>query len=168
MHGGHVQAESAGAGKGARFRVWLPADSAAVQAEPRESQGDVSLLKGMRILLVDDAVESLQAFQSLLEMEGAQVWPQTNGAAALEVAAHQQFDLILSDIGMPGMDGYELIAALRKLPATASVPALALTGFGRPQDATRAIRAGYDAHLGKPVSLQALLDKIARATTPNR
>ncbi|MFM0005443.1 chemotaxis protein CheB [Paraburkholderia dipogonis] len=168
MHGGHVQAESAGAGKGARFRVWLPADSATVQAEPRESQGDVSLLKGMRILLVDDAVESLQAFQSLLEMEGAQVWPQTNGAAALEVAAHQQFDLILSDIGMPGMDGYELIAALRKLPATASVPALALTGFGRPQDATRAIRAGYDAHLGKPVSLQALLDKIARATTPNR
>jgi two-component system CheB/CheR fusion protein len=123
------------------------------------------LLKGMKILLVDDAAESLQAFQSLLELEGAQVWPQTNGAAALAIAAHQQFDLILSDIGMPGMDGYELIAALRKLPGTASVPALALTGFGRPQDAARAIRAGYDGHLGKPVSLHALLDKIARITT---
>ena len=168
MHGGRVEAASAGAGKGARFRVWLPADNAAPRIEPREAQGDASLLKGMRILLVDDAVESLQAFQGLLEMEGAQVWPQTNGAAALAVAAHQTFDLILSDIGMPGMDGYELIAALRKLPATAAVPALALTGFGRPQDATRAIRAGYDGHLGKPVSLQALLDKIARATTANR
>lgn len=168
MHGGRVEAESAGAGKGARFRVWLPADNVAPRVEPREAQGDASLLKGMRILLVDDAVESLQAFQSLLEMEGAQVWPQTNGPAALAVSAHQPFDLILSDIGMPGMDGYELIAALRKLPATAAVPALALTGFGRPQDATRAIRAGYDGHLGKPVSLQALLDKIARATTANR
>ncbi|WP_260854493.1 CheR family methyltransferase [Paraburkholderia sp. BCC1884] len=168
MHGGRVEAESQGVGKGARFRVWLPAESTAVRSESSETPGDVTLLKGMRILLVDDAVESLQAFQTLLEMEGAQVWPQTNGADALSVAAQQPFDLILSDIGMPGMDGYELIAALRKLPATAAVPALALTGFGRPQDATRAIRAGYDGHLGKPVSLQALLDKIARTTTTNR
>jgi two-component system CheB/CheR fusion protein len=168
MHGGHVRAESAGLGKGARFRVWLPADNANAQSENRAMPGDASLLKGMRILLVDDAVESLQAFQSLLEMEGAQVWAKTNGAGALAVAAHQPFDLILSDIGMPGMDGYELIAALRKLPATASVPALALTGFGRIQDVTRAIRAGYDGHLGKPVSLQALLDKIARVTSDKR
>ncbi|MGQ7934815.1 CheR family methyltransferase [Paraburkholderia sp. D1E] len=168
MHGGHVKAESAGVGKGARFRVWLPADSTVTQHEIHDTPGDADLLKGMRILLIDDAVESLQAFQSLLELEGAQVWPQTNGADALAIAAHQPFDLILSDIGMPGMDGYELIAALRKLPATASVPALALTGFGRPQDATRAIRAGYDGHIGKPVSLQALLDKIARATPRNR
>ncbi|HYS64985.1 MAG TPA: CheR family methyltransferase [Paraburkholderia sp.] len=165
MHGGHVQAESAGVGKGARFRVWLPANSTTTQSETREMPGDASLLKGMRILLVDDAAESLQAFQSLLELEGAQVWPQTSGTAALAIATHQQFDLILSDIGMPGMDGYELIAALRKLPGMTSVPALALTGFGRPQDATRAIRAGYDGHLGKPVSLQALLDKIDRIAT---
>ncbi|MFM0339709.1 hybrid sensor histidine kinase/response regulator [Paraburkholderia fungorum] len=168
MHGGHVKAESAGAGKGARFRVWLPTDSAAVQIGQPEASADVSLLKGMRILLVDDAIESLQAFQSLLGLEGAQVYPQTNGAAALAAAEQQSFELILSDIGMPGMDGYELIAALRKLPGTATVPALALTGFGRPQDATRAIRAGYDGHLGKPVSPQALLDKIARVTTANR
>ncbi|WP_345816401.1 CheR family methyltransferase [Paraburkholderia sp. PREW-6R] len=164
MHGGRVKAESAGAGKGARFRVWLPADGTAPPTRSREAIGDVSLLKGMRILLVDDAVESLQAFQTLLEMEDAQVWPQTNGVAALAAAHDQQFDLILSDIGMPGMDGYELIAALRRESATATVPALALTGFGRPQDAARAIRAGFDGHLGKPVSLQALLDKIARIT----
>jgi two-component system CheB/CheR fusion protein len=165
MHGGRVSAESAGMGKGARFCVWLPAATTPPNAEPRETAGDASLLNGMRVLLVDDSVESLQAFQSLLELEGAQVWPQTSGADALALAAKQPFDLILSDIGMPDMDGYELIAALRKLPSTATVPALALTGFGRPQDATRAIRAGYDGHLGKPVSLQALLDKIARATT---
>lgn len=165
MHGGRVSAESPGTGKGARFRVWLPADNAPPSVPLAETHGNASLLKGMRVLLVDDAAESLDAFRSLLEMEGAQVWPQTSGADALALAEKQPFDLILSDIGMPGMDGYELIAALRKLPATAAVPALALTGFGRPQDATRAIRAGYDGHLGKPVSLQALLDKIARATT---
>jgi two-component system CheB/CheR fusion protein len=168
MHGGRVQAESAGVGRGARFRVWLPAGNAPVQAQTRAEPGDAGALKGMRILLVDDAVESLQAFQSLLEMEGALVSPQISGAAALAMAAHQPFDLILSDIGMPDMDGYELIAALRKLPAAASVPAIALTGFGRPQDITRAIRAGYDAHLGKPVSLQALMDRISRVTTGNR
>ncbi len=160
MHGGHVKAESQGRGKGARFRVWLPADNAPPDAGNQETPGDVSLLNGMRILLVDDATESLQAFRSLLELEGAQ----TSGKGALDAASKQPFDLVLSDIGMPDMDGYELIAALRKLPAMESVPALALTGFGRPQDVTRAIRAGCDGHLSKPASLQALLDRIAAIT----
>ncbi|WP_144109444.1 CheR family methyltransferase [Paraburkholderia sp. BCC1886] len=168
MHGGRVKADSAGLGKGACFRVWLPASETTLPASRQDTPPDASMLKGMRILLVDDAVESLQAFQGLLELEGAQVSPQTNGAAALAAAGAQTFDLILSDIGMPGMDGYELIGKLRKLAATATVPALALTGFGRPQDATRAIRAGYDGHLGKPVSLPALLDMIARVTAANR
>ena len=72
----------------------------------------------------------------------------------------QLFDLILSDIAMPDMSGYELIEALRKRPNMAKVPAIALTGFGRDQDAARALRAGFDAHLGKPVTFSALLHVI--------
>jgi two-component system, chemotaxis family, CheB/CheR fusion protein len=161
MHGGRVEAESAGAGQGARFRIWLPASDTSSTAERPAPPADVSLLKGMRILLVDDAIESAQAFKTLLEMQGALVWPHTSGAAAIEAADGEPFDLILCDIDMTDTDGHELIDGLRGRPATARTPALALTGFGRPQDAARALRAGFDGHLAKPVSLQALLDRIA-------
>ncbi|WP_250491493.1 response regulator [Caballeronia sp. INML2] len=76
---------------------------------------------------------------------------------ALARSANAQFDLILSDIAMPVMSGYELIEALRKQPNMAKVPAIALTASGRDQDAARALRAGFDAHIGKPVTLSALL-----------
>ncbi|MFP3647738.1 response regulator, partial [Paraburkholderia sp. SIMBA_054] len=129
----------------------------------RRSHADTSLLKGLRILLVDDSAEGLEGFRALLELEGAQVRPERNGPDALVAARENEFDLILSDIGMPGMSGYELIAELRKLPGMGAVPAFALTGFGRRSDAEEAVRAGFDAHLGKPVSLHALLGAIEHA-----
>ncbi|MFP3589256.1 response regulator, partial [Paraburkholderia sp. SIMBA_055] len=88
---------------------------------------------------------------ALLEIEGAQVTVESSAQKALALAVDRQFDLILSDIAMPGMSGYDLIEALRKQSNMAKVPAIALTGFGREQDAARALRAGFDAHLGKPV-----------------
>jgi two-component system CheB/CheR fusion protein len=121
---------------------------------------DPSILKGLRVLLVDDSLEGLEGFRTLLELEGAQVRAESSPEAALKVASESEFDLILSDIGMPTMSGYELIAKLRELPAYRAVPAIALTGFGREQDAAEALRAGFDAHLGKPVSLNALLVAI--------
>jgi two-component system CheB/CheR fusion protein len=93
-------------------------------------------------------------------LEGTQVRAESSPEAALAVATESEFDLILSDIGMPTMSGYELIAKLRELPACKTIPAIALTGFGREQDAAEALRAGFDAHLGKPVSLSALLAAI--------
>jgi CheY-like chemotaxis protein len=89
------------------------------------------------ILLVDDSLEGLEEFRTLLELEGAQVSAEASAESALAAAADNEFDLILSDIGMPTMSGYELIAELRKLPSTSRVPAIALTGFSRDQDARR-------------------------------
>jgi two-component system CheB/CheR fusion protein len=124
------------------------------------SVADAAILKELKVLLVDDSIESLEAFGALLEIEGAEVTAESSAQKALALTRDRQFDLILSDIAMPGMSGYELIEAVRKQPSTAKVPAIALTGFGRDQDAARALRAGFDAHLGKPVTLNALLHVI--------
>ena len=162
MHGGRIEAESAGLGTGARFRLWLPESPILRGLDHQGTPVDSSVLMGLRILLVDDSLEALEAFRTLLELEGAHVQAEASAKQALAAATNNDFDLILSDIGMPEMDGYEFIKALRRLPEMAAVPAIALTGFGRPQDATRAFRAGFNAHLPKPVSLPVLLSAIDR------
>lgn len=116
--------------------------------------------------MVDDSLEALEAFHALLELEGAIVQAESSAEQALAAATNDDFDLILSDIGMPTMDGYELIEALRRLPRMAAVPAIALTGFERAQDAARALRAGFNAHVAKPVSLPVLLSVIDRIKGP--
>ena len=160
MHGGRIEGTSAGLGQGSCFRLWLPHLPPSSSVLPAGKTGDPSILTGLRVLLVDDSLEGLEGFRTLLELEGAQVRAESTPEAALKVASESEFDLILSDIGMPTMSGYELIAKLRELPACRAVPAIALTGFGREQDAAEALRAGFDAHLGKPVSLNALLVAI--------
>jgi len=167
MHGGRVEAESAGLGKGARFRLWLPESSGSQGRNDPSDPLNSSALKGLRVLLVEDSLEALEAFRALLELEGAHVQAEGSGKRALVAATNADFDLILSDIGMPEMDGYELIEALRRLPRMGVVPAIALTGFGRAQDAKRALRAGFNAHLAKPVSLPVLLGAIDRIKGPN-
>ena len=167
MHGGRIEAHSEGLGTGARFSLRLPEVPHSAHPASRHLQADTSVLRGLRVLLVDDSVEGLEGFRALLELEGAQVRAECNGPDALAAARENEFDLILSDIGMPGMSGYELIAALRKLPGMAAVPAFALTGFGRQSDAEEALRAGFDALLGKPVSLHALLGAIAHVGLSN-
>jgi two-component system CheB/CheR fusion protein len=167
MHGGRIEAESAGLGLGARFRLWLPEHYYSLYEKNSTEPIDPSILKGLRILLVDDALDGLEAFRTLLEREGAHVQTAESGELALSAASRDDFDVILSDIGMPEMSGYELIAQLRKSPRTARVPAIALTGFGREQDIARAIEAGFDAHISKPVTLRALLDAIGRSVQRN-
>ncbi|SFU23985.1 two-component system, chemotaxis family, CheB/CheR fusion protein [Paraburkholderia aspalathi] len=161
MHGGRIEAYSEGIGRGARFCLRLPDIAPASPSPSPRIAVDASVLHGLRVLLVDDSAEGLEGFRALLEMEGAQVRPEPGGKSALAAAKETQFDLVLSDIGMPGMSGYDLIAELRKLPQTATIPAIALTGFGRNKDEAEALQAGFDAHLGKPVSLHALLAAIA-------
>jgi two-component system CheB/CheR fusion protein len=160
MHGGRLEAESAGIGRGACFRLRLPKHSPLAMRSNSPSVANAAILKELKVLLVDDSIESLEAFGALLEIEGAEVTAESSAQKALALTKDRQFDLILSDIAMPGMSGYELIEAVRKQPSTAKVPAIALTGFGRDQDAARALRAGFDAHLGKPVTLNALLHVI--------
>lgn len=98
----------------------------------------------------------------LLNAEGAQVSGFTDASQALQAANKRphQFDLIMSDIGMPGMDGHQFIKALRAIPAYATVPAIALTGYGGSEDAEKALSAGFDRHLGKPVTYEGLVDAI--------
>jgi two-component system CheB/CheR fusion protein len=118
-------------------------------ASPMESMG----LNGKRILLVDDAADTLESLAELLRIEGAQITAACSGADAVAAVkeATEPFHLIISDIGMPDMDGYALLAALRKLEATAAAPAIALSGFTRAADVGQALQSGFGAHVGKPV-----------------
>ncbi|KQR77240.1 hypothetical protein ASG35_11645 [Burkholderia sp. Leaf177] len=160
MHGGQVDGTSAGVGKGASFRLVLPTNSKGSISAFVTTVLDTRILQGLRILLVDDSTEALEAFRALLELEGAHICAPSSAIEGLAEAAVQDFDLLLSDIGMPTMDGYEFIAALRKSERNAAVPAIALTGFGREQDAAKALQAGFNAHIGKPVPLPALIKAI--------
>ena len=162
LHGGSVSAESEGAGRGATFRIRLPLRDRTDFAPLSEAQPGRGRLTGMRILVVDDTQDTLDTFGYLLAGDGAVVTTAASARQALEAADHGDFDLIISDIGMPGMDGYELIAELRSRARTAAVPAIALTGFGRPQDVKRALTAGFNAHLDKPVDFDAMYRQFER------
>ena len=117
-----------------------------------------SSLDGVRVLLVDDTADTLETFGYLLEHEGALVTTASSGAEALGLVETTAFDLIISDVGMPGMDGYEMMTELRKRPGLPGLPAIALTGYGRPQDVQKALASGFQAHLDKPVDFARLKD----------
>jgi two-component system CheB/CheR fusion protein len=161
MHGGRVEAASDGEGRGAEFTVWLPIKHSTdfgVLDVPKQGCS----LAGLRILYVEDSADALESLAMLLEMEGARVSTAINGRRALELAETTPLDLILSDIGMPEMDGYQLIAEVRQRPATRGLHAIAMSGFGRRADARRALEAGFNAHLPKPASIEELKAAIAR------
>ena len=158
LHGGSIEAESDGLGKGALFRVRLPlhqrTDFADLQASA--TGGPRRTLAGARVLLVDDTADTLETFAYLLQNEGAEVSSAQNGVAALRLVDANDFDLIISDIGMPQMNGYDLLAEVRRRPRGRAVPAIALTGYGRPQDVRQALDAGFQAHVDKPVNFEAM------------
>jgi two-component system CheB/CheR fusion protein len=163
--GGRVAAVSEGIGRGSRFSVWLPL----ADGTPREGAPDEGLpmLHGLHLLVVDDAVDALESFSALLRLEGAEVTAVSSAQqalAALETAG--RVDVILSDVAMPEMDGYELIRRVRADPRTERLPAIALTGFGRSEDAHRALTAGFDAHLAKPVQIEHLVVALQRVPRP--
>lgn len=161
IHGGEVEAHSGGIGHGATFTVKLPRivepiDPASGGAYP------TTFLRGEHVLLVDDDLETVETFRLLLEMEGATVTIATSGEEALDAIRKRPPSLILSDLGMPGMSGLAFIEAVRRRREFDSIKAIALSGFGRPSDVEEATLAGFDAHLTKPVMLDALLSTIAR------
>lgn len=162
-HGGRVEAESAGEKQGARFRVYLPVTLPRPRPASEESHA-LRSLAGKRILVVDDSVETLEALKALLECEGARVSAASGPDQALRLAGEsaESFELIISDLGMPGMDGFALLAALRKLPNTASTPALALSGFTRAGDVGRALAAGFETHIRKPMDFVQFTATAAR------
>ncbi len=157
LHGGRVNATSEGVGRGACFSVWFPlhdVTSATEMPQPAQAQSGIA---GLSILLVDDVEDIVSGLKALLEIEGATVLAATSATDALAILDVQHVDLLLSDVAMPEMDGYTLIKEVRKRRRNARVPAIALTGFGRLEDAERAREAGFSAHISKPVMLEVLM-----------
>ncbi len=164
LHGGTVKAESDGPGKGARFTVRIPMHKPGVSALSSERTGATGALRKKFILVVDDSPETAEMLGKLLEMEGAFVESARSGEEALDLASRKTFDLIVSDISMPEMDGYQLLQKLRKIPELAQIPVVALTGYGRSNDIERAQREGFAEHLTKPLDLDNLLQVVKKLT----
>lgn len=177
MHGGRVLAESAGEGHGSTFSVTIPlllpeGKIAVPVSSPRrhlESSSfdilKVRSLDDMRILVVDDEADVRQLLTIMLERAGARVAAARSSDEAIEFLEGTPFDLLISDIGMPGEDGYGLIARIRESGAPfVDIPAIALTAYARLEDRERALMSGFNEHLSKPVDLVALLASIGRVT----
>jgi CheY-like chemotaxis protein/anti-sigma regulatory factor (Ser/Thr protein kinase) len=173
QHGGTVHVASEGPGRGATFTVRLP------PAQPRAPQADAApprrsgsfpvvrapaapTLAQRRILVVDDEEDNREVLKMLLEECGAHVVTAASAAEAFQALRETKPELLVSDIGMPGEDGYGLIARVRALPATegGGVPAVALTAYARVEDRTRALTAGFDMHVAKPVEPAELLSLL--------
>jgi PAS domain S-box-containing protein len=170
LHGGSVRVESEGRGNGSAFTIMLPLTSLrqsdSVRAHPSASQSDgwsVNVpLDGVRVLVVDDERDSLELVRRLLEECKADVLLASSAADGLRLASEQPPDVIVSDIGMPEKDGLEMMRELRARSAqSAKIPAIALTAFARSEDRTRAMLAGYQVHLSKPVEPQELIAAVA-------
>ncbi|MGE8190905.1 CheR family methyltransferase [Pseudomonas sp. NPDC086278] len=164
---GTVEVSSAGLGTGCTFSVHLPL-AHTEDATQASTQVDVAFgrLRGLTILLVDDSAEVLETLKMLLEMEDAEVIAFDRPVAALDAAKSTRFDLIISDLGMPVMNGHQLMSALRELPLVKDVPAIALTGYGTSGDIQKSRQSGFNQHLGKPVAYDDLIETIEALRRP--
>ncbi|MCS3419405.1 CheY-like chemotaxis protein [Pseudomonas sp. BIGb0450] len=162
-HEGSVSVHSEGPGFGCTFSIWLPLCEQQDHLPPADAgQDDNDRLHGVKVLLVDDSAEVLEVLNLLLEMEGAQVSAFNDPQTALETARDAQYDLIISDIGMPKMNGHELMQKLRTLGHLRQVPAIALTGYGAGSDQKKAAESGFSPHVSKPVAHDSLIDLIEK------
>jgi PAS domain S-box-containing protein len=166
-HGGRIEAESTGEGEGACFTVLLPLRLAPPPTLTEEAES--SSLLGVRVLTVDDDADTRALLVALFERCGAEVQTASSASEALEVLARWSPHLLVSDLGMPGMDGYELIRKIREGGGEGSrLPAIALTAYAGREDHLRALQAGYHKHLPKPVDPDLLIDLAAQLTTRGR
>jgi len=156
LHGGSVGAYSAGIGQGATFTIRLPRSGDAKRSLAPLHDFGAGTLQGLTVLVVDDSEDTTEMVRHLLQIGGATVAVATGGVEGLRLASEKEFDVVLSDISMPGMDGFEFFRRLRELPGKQNLPAIALTGFGRPEDVERAIEEGFHAHLTKPFDIESL------------
>jgi PAS domain S-box-containing protein len=175
LHGGSVQATSAGEGQGATFIVMLPlalkesdSDEQAVEQSFDDhklttSQGILNNLNSTKILVVDDEVDAQELLKRVLEDCGANVLTASSAEEALELVQSYKPNVVVSDIGMPGKDGYDFIRTLRGLPSDmgGNIPAAAVTAFARFEDRIRALRCGYQTHVAKPIEPAELIAVVA-------
>ncbi len=167
-HGGTIRAESEGEGKGATFTVELPGlptlpRSKHVSSDALELAAHSARLAGLTLLVVDDDQDGRELLARVLGDQGAVVLSASSAQAAIRVLEEFRPDVLLSDVAMPDMDGYGLMRRIRRLPASRGgrTRAIALTAYARPEDAEEAMRAGFQAHVSKPVHPSRLIAMIA-------
>src|SRR5581483_8082486 len=160
-HGGRVGARSEGIGRGSEFTVWLPLLDRS--PTPETSAPVSSTEQRLRVLVVDDNEDCVSSVKALLELSGHEVRTAYRGTDAVNVAREFEPDVVLLDIGLPEMDGYEVARRLRADPKLAHVLLLALTGYGEESDERRAREAGFDHHLVKPISVDILTQYMTEA-----
>ena len=167
-HGGRVEARSQGLGHGSEFVVHLPVLSGR-EASPEPKPAEASMERGAaRVLLVEDNLDAADALAELLRMWGHEVEVVHDGASAVGKAGESRPDVVLLDIGLPGMDGYQVAGALRALPGLNGALLVALTGYGQETDRRRTTAAGFDHHLVKPVDLEELRRLVATGRSIER
>jgi PAS domain S-box-containing protein len=171
LHGGSVDAASEGIGRGAEFTVRLPCMR---PAAPATAQDDAAVAQApgqdapLRVLVVDDNRDSAESMALLLRVSGHQAWVASDGAGALALAREHSPGAVVLDIGLPGMDGYQVARALRALPQTGDSLLIALTGYGQEEDRRRSQDAGFDKHFVKPVDPESLFEALARHQSARR
>ena len=172
LHGGTVRAESPGSDRGATFVIELPllqaerevgagGIAAAVRPGSDAAPANAVTLAGVTVLAVDDEPDALSLIRRLLEDCHARVLTANSAAEALALIENGPPDVLLSDIGMPEVDGYELIRRIRASEPSRRLPAVAMTAYARSEDQVRALNAGYQAHLAKPLQPGELIDTVA-------
>ena len=158
LHGGSISVASGGLGRGSEFTVRIPCEQGAPMSAITESNDNktASPRKRCKVLVADDNADALESLAMLLELEGHEVRVANDGPTAVSLMREHSAEVALLDIGMPGMNGYEVAREIRKLEGGDSVMLVALTGWGQPSDRARAREAGFDHHLTKPVEFEEL------------
>jgi len=172
LHGGTVRAESDGEGLGSRFTITLPTSTVDMTADRRkaapvlEEIDSAVSLERVRVLVVEDEPDTREFLARLLASQGAVVSTAASVPEALTVFASAQPDILVSDIGLPGADGYDLLQQIRarNLADRGAIPAIALTAYARSEDRMRALTSGFQVHIAKPVESNELVAAIASLT----
>ena len=176
LHGGTITVDSAGAHTGTTFTVRLPLTRPSAVAAPvtgvrpaaQAGADDLADLSGVRVLVIDDAPDTLDVLEQILSYSGAATMTAPGAGAALALLEREVPDVIVSDVGMPEVDGFELMRRIRRRAATADIPAIALTAFTRQDDRDKALQAGFTDYLAKPVEPAALAAAIKRVVATAR
>lgn len=166
LHGGEVQATSAGLGHGAEFTVSLPLATA--PAVPETGTSPPPAIEPIRVLVIEDNRDAADSLRDLLELVGCHAQVAYTGGEGIEAARQFRPQVVLCDVGLPGMDGYQVAQRLRQLPVTAAARLIAITGYGGEEEQRRALAAGFDHHLTKPVDFAELQPLLGTAGTPRR
>jgi CheY-like chemotaxis protein len=170
LHGGRVQVASEGAGQGSEFTVCLPLALVAPPSEgdmPSEVPGSVMSAQHLRIIVVDDNVEAADSLGRLLRLEGHQVACAYDGNSAVDLVESFRPNLAILDLGLPGLDGYEVAQRLRSNPEHRHVLLFALSGYGQEEDHRRSSQAGFHKHFNKPLDFPRLKQALATAFPRN-